>query len=269
MTADPRDTRRDWLDLLLFEPEPEAAAAALAAGIDGLIVDLELDGKRRRQEGADTEINDQQPSDLELGRGLGARLRYCRIEGPGLWTREQVEAVLGHAPTHVLLPMVETPEEVERLLAMVDGRAAVGILVETVAAVARAAELAALPIFGAFLGLNDLAIQRHSRHLFVALADGTVERVRAAFAGREFGFAGVTVLDGGHPVPVRLLLAELARLDATFSFLRRSFRRDRLGCDLAFEVGRLREVWRELRARDADAVERDHQALLAKIAEMG
>lgn len=256
------------LDLVLFENGREAAARALGAGVDGLIVDLENTGKERRQEGADTEINAHQPEDLELGRELGARLRYCRVEGPGLWTPAQVEEVLARGASHVLLPMVRRPDEVEALLEQVAGRAAVGILVETVAAVQRAAELARLPIFGAFVGLNDLAIERRSRSLFAALADGTVERVRGAFAGKELGFGGVTAIDRGEPLAARLLLAEMARLEATFSFLRRSFRRDLVGRDVAVEVGRVRAAWQELRSRGAAEVERDRRALQARLREL-
>lgn len=256
------------LDLVLFENDPVAAAAALAAGIDGLIVDLEFTGKERRQEGADTEINRHRPADLELGRRLGARLRFCRLEGPGFWRDAEIEEVLELGATHLLLPMVEEPQQVETLLDRVAGRAAVGILVETAAAVDCAPELAGLPLFGAFVGLNDLAIDRGSRHLFVALADGTVERVREAFAGKEFGFAGVTLVDRGSPVPARLLLAEMARLEATFAFLRRSFRRDIVGRDIAEEIAKVRRIWETLRQRGADEIRRDQLALGARLVEL-
>lgn len=258
----------DSLELVLFENDRAAAARALGAGIDGLIVDLEHAGKERRQEGADTEINAHRPDDLEVGRELGARLRYCRLEGPGRWRDAEVEEVLERGATHLLLPMVKRPAEVELLLARVGGRAAVGILVETVAAVEVAGELARLPIYGAFVGLNDLAIERRSRSLFAAMADGTVEKVRDAFAGLEFGFGGVTAIDRGEPLPARLLLAEMARLDTTFSFLRRSFRRDLVGRDAAHEVRRIREAWTALRARGAAEVDADRRALLARLAEL-
>jgi hypothetical protein len=256
------------LELVLFENNRAAAARALAAGVDGLIVDLEHAGKERRQEGADTEINAHRPEDLEIGRELGARLRYCRLEGPGRWRAGEVEEVLERGATHLLLPMVKHPAEVELLLARVAGRAAVGILVETVAAVEAASELARLPIYGAFVGLNDLAIERRSKSLFAALADGTVERVREAFADLELGFGGVTAIDRGEPLPARLLLAEMARLGASFSFLRRSFRRDVYGRDPFYEVRRIREAWAALRARGAAEVEADRLALLARLAEL-
>lgn len=256
------------LDLVLFENDAAAAAAALAAGIDGLMIDLEFAGKHRRQEGADTEISEHQPGDLDLAARLGARLRFCRVEGPGRWRPAQVEEVLARGATHVFLPMVEKPAEVELLLDQVAGRAAVGILVETEAAVAAAAALARLPIFGVFVGLNDLAIARRSKNLFAALADGTVERVRGAFAGKDFGFAGVTAMSRGEPLPARLLLAEMARLGATFAFLRRSFRRDMVGRDPHAEVAAIRRTWTELNARSAAAVAADHGELMARLREL-
>lgn len=256
------------LDLVLFAGGRDTSAAALAAGIDGLIVDLEHTGKHRRQEGADTEINGHRPADLDHGRALGARLRYCRLEGPEHWRDREVEEVLERGATHLLLPMVTHPRQAEKLLGRVAGRAAVGILVETMAAVQRARELAALPLYGAFAGLNDLAIERRSRSLFAALADGTVERVREAFAGRDFGFAGVTAIDCGAPLPARLLIAEMARLGATFAFLRRSFRRDLVGRDMAVEVARLREAWQSFATRGPLEVERDRRELAARLAEL-
>ncbi len=200
--------------------------------------------------------------------GIWGAAALCRLEGPGRWQPAEVEEVLARGATHLLLPMVRRPDEVEALLEQVAGRAAVGILVETVAAVEMAAALARLPIFGAFVGLNDLAIERRTRSLFAGLADGTVERVREAFAGKNFGFGGVTAIDRGEPLPARLLVAEMARLGATFSFLRRSFRRDLVGRDAGVEVGRVRSAWEELRARGAAEVEKDRRALQARLAEL-
>jgi hypothetical protein len=257
-----------WLDLVLFETAHEEAAAALAAGVDGLIVDLEQSGKHRRQEGADTEINGHQPRDLDLARELGARLRFCRVEGPGQWEASQVDEVIARGATHILLPMVRTVDEVQVLLDQVAGRVAVGILVETEEAVRQVEVLARLPLFGVFVGLNDLAIERRSKDLFTPLVDGTVERVREAFENRQLGFAGVTVLDGGAPVPARLLLAEMARLGASFAFLRRSFRRDIAGRDLAVELDRIRHSFADLRRRSPDEIAADRHELLVQLKEL-
>jgi citrate lyase beta subunit len=253
------------LDLVLFASSGPSAAAARAAGLEAGIVDLEWQDKERRQAGADTEINRDRPEDVAALRAAGIPRRLCRIDGPGRWTPHQVEAVLAAGATEILLPMVREAADARALLAAVGGRARCGILVETPEAVERAGELAGLELDSIYVGLNDLAIGRGSPHLFVALLDGTVDRLRAAFSAHRFGVAAATTVDGGRPVPSRLLLAELARLGCDFTFLRRSFRRDLAGRDLATEVGRIRSLWTELGRRDAGEVVADRRRFVAAV----
>lgn len=247
------------LELVLFESRPAALQRAVAAGVDAAIVDLEWRGKQERQVGADTEINRGLPSDLLALAAAGVTRRHCRLNGPGRWTADELEAVLAAGATDLLLPMVTHPEEVCSLLDRVAGRARCGVLVETPAAVACAADLAELPLASVYVGLNDLAIGRGSAHLFVAMVDGTVERLRATFSGIVFGVAGATVVDGGEPIPSPLLLGELARLGCDFTFLRRSFKRDVERRDLAVEVARIRALWRRLEAREAREIDVDRE----------
>lgn len=250
------------IELVLFETRLEQARLAVAAGIPSLMVDLERRDKARRQEGVDTEINDHRLEDLEVLRQAGAVGRWCRVDRWGPWSREQVEAVIERGATAVWLPMVRGVEEVEAFVDLVGHRAECGILVETTEAVAAAPSLAMLPIDAVYVGLNDLAIARRSPHLFAALADATVERLRRIFANQRFGVAGATVVDGGAPVPARLLLAELERLGCNFTFLRRSFRREIEGRDLADEITRLQGYWEALVRREAGRREDDHRDLL-------
>ncbi|MBP7828659.1 MAG: hypothetical protein KA248_01940 [Kiritimatiellae bacterium] len=91
-----------------------------------------------------------------------------------------------------------------------------------------------------------------SASLFDAVVDGTVERLRGIFGPLPFGFGSLTVRDGGNPVPCALLLVEMARLACSFRFLRRSFKRDIPGRDMAAEIGRIRARWKELRNRSAE-----------------
>jgi hypothetical protein len=192
----------------------------------------------------------------------------CRVNAFGPWSRREVQAALGCGATELLLPMVRTRREVETFLDLVAGRCPFGILIETEAAASEAAQFADLPLSRVYVGLNDLAIERRSPSIFSALADGTVERVRAALPATRFGLAGVTVVDGGTPVPCRLLLSEMARLDCSFSFLRRSFRRDSVGRDLGVEVATVQRTFHDLRSRPPAAVELDHEALLEVIARL-
>jgi citrate lyase beta subunit len=251
--------------LLLFSTDPAYIRPMVASGIDGIVVDMERRGKEERQVRADTQIGTDTLEDLERVRSSTDAIVVCRIDSFGPWTEEEVEAVAGAGADEILLPMVRGTEEVEHVLKQVDGRCGVGILVETVAAVERADALAALPISRAYVGLNDLSIERNTLNIFAAVADGTVERVRHAFSA-PFGFGGLTVVDRGHPIPCRLLIAEMARLGSTFGFLRRSFWRDIRDRDPAVEIPRLRRSLDEARHRDPEAVEREHRELDAAIA---
>lgn len=250
------------LELVLFATRREEVVRALAAGIGSFIVDWEWRDKEQRQRGADAEINRDTPEDLERLRELGSPRRYCRLNRFGPWTREETETAVRAGATHLLLPMAERPGEVESVMTWAGSRCRVGILVETATGLEAAPELARLPLDRVYVGLNDLAINRGSASLFDAVADGTVAGLRRTFAGHRFGFAGVTVVDGGHPIPCRLLLAEMARLECHFSFLRRSFKRDVAERDMRTEVRRIRELWRDLLARPAREEEADRRALL-------
>lgn len=237
------------LQFLAFTPDPVRARALRDAGVDGVVVDWETKGKAARQAGADTEINADTLDDLRAVATVDGLHRVVRIHGPGPAVAAETDAAIDGGATHVLLPMVRHPDEVRAFLDHVDGRAKAGILVETVDAVGCAEALAALPLDLVYVGLNDLRIDRGSDALFAPLIDGTAARLGAAFAHVPFGLGGATVLDGGAPIPARLLLAVMHDLGADFTFLRRSFRRDVVGRDLRGEVARIRAYWDGLAAR--------------------
>ncbi|WP_448627827.1 aldolase/citrate lyase family protein [Geodermatophilus sp. URMC 64] len=237
------------MDLLLFTVDPQWGADVVAAGAAGIVVDWERRGKARRQAGEDTQISTDTPADLSRMRaGFDGRL-LCRINGYGPWTAGEVEDALARGADEILLPMVRTPEEVDRTLDLVAGRCGLGILIETQDAVDRAAELARRPLSRVYVGLNDLRIDRRSDSLFHPLVDGTVDAVRAEVS-RPFGVAGLTLPGGGFPVPGALLAAELVRIGTDFTFLRRSFTADMAGRDPFVEVPRLRDALTRLRAAD-------------------
>jgi hypothetical protein len=251
--------------LLLFSTDPRFIQGAVAAGVDGVIVDWENIGKERRQLGADTQINYDTVEDLRRVRACTEALVLCRINACGPKTAIEVEAALDAGVDELLLPMVTSLAQVETLLGLVAGRCAAGILVETVQAVELAEDLARLPLSRVYMGLNDLAIQRGAPNIFSAVADGTVGRVRRACTV-PFGFAGLTLPERGFPIPCRLLIAEMARLECDFSFLRRSFISDIQGRELAAEVPRIRAALKAARTRTAADAAQDREDLLRAIA---
>ena len=190
----------------------------------------------------------------------------CRLNRFGPRTAEEVDEALAAGADELLLPMVRSAQEVEFVLAHVDGRADTGILVETLAAVGAAAELARLPLSRVYVGLNDLAIERGTPSIFAPLADGLLGELRERFAAVRFGFGGLTLPDAGAPVPCRLLIGEIARLRADFTFLRRSFYRDVAGRNVEEEVPRILAAVEAAFAREPEAEARDREELLGALA---
>jgi hypothetical protein len=244
------------VDLFLFTVEPSWGASVVTAGAAGIVVDWERRGKHRRQLGEGTQINSDTPDDLARMRAATDGRVLCRINGHGPWTAGEVDEAIARGADEILLPMVRTTEEVDRTLDLVAGRCGLGILIETQDAVDRAAALARRPLSRIYLGLNDLRIDRGSEQLFWPLVDGTVDAVRAEVA-QPFGVGGLTLPGGGSPVSSDLLAAELVRVGADFTFLRRSFTADMAGRDPFVEVPRLLASLAALRgAEPADAADR-------------
>jgi HpcH/HpaI aldolase/citrate lyase family len=241
------------MDLFLFTVDAAFGRDVVDAGAAGIVVDWERRGKARRQAGEGTQINADTPEDLSRLRAVTDGRLLCRVNGWGPWSAAEIDEAVDRGADEVLLPMVRTPEEVDRALDAVAGRCGLGILVETQDAVARVHDLVRRPLSRVYLGLNDLRIDRGSDNLFVPLVDGTAEAVRAAVPG-AFGVGGLTLPGGGAPVDSTLLAAELVRVGADFTFLRRSFTADMAGRDPFTEVPRLLRTLAALRAAPAEDV---------------
>jgi hypothetical protein len=255
------------LELFLFTVDPCRAGRLVRAGGAGVVVDWERRDKHRRQDGEGTEINAHTPADLARVRAAVPRSRgrvLCRIDAAGPHTRAQVDLAVRLGADELLLPMVRHPDEVDRALEAVAGRCGLGILVETQDAVDRVHELARRPLSRVYVGLNDLRIDRGSTRLFEPLVDGTVDLVRQA-VHVPFGVAGLTRIGCGAPVPTRLLAAELARVGAGFTFLRRSFLADVPAAETAVEVPRLLAAVEEARRRRPSQVLADAAELAAAV----
>jgi HpcH/HpaI aldolase/citrate lyase family protein len=251
-------------ELFLFSTDANTIREAIAAGVAGVIVDWERAGKIERQRYVDTEINEQTIEDLHAVRAATEAKVLCRINSFGVTTEEEIENAIGAGVDEILLPMVRTVEEVGVTLDLVRQRCGVGILVETVDAVEQAAQLARLPLSRVYVGLNDLMIDRADTSIFTAVLDGTVSRIRSMW-DLPFGVAGLTVVDGGWPIPCRLLIAEMARLGCHFTFLRRSFHRDIRGRALEEEIPRILHAMAASWRRSSAAIERDREELNAAI----
>lgn len=244
--------------LFLFSTDPAIVRTAMAAGVDGIIVDWENQGKKLRQENFDTQINYDTYEDLCRVREVTpAGKLICRINGfSGEHTEEEVELALRAGADEIFLPMVRTVAEARDTLQMIGGRARFNILIETTSALACLEELSQLPLNRAYIGLNDLHIQQNSRNIFIPLMNETVIDIRRHF-GIPLGAGGVTYPPNGLPIPSKYLINEYARLGIDFSFLRRTFIKDHATHSMEHMVHHIRKAYDEARARSHEEVVAD------------
>lgn len=253
------------LPLFLFTVDAAVVAAADEAGVCGFVVDWDFHGKHARQHGVDTQINRHTFADLQRVRHTTTRQIICRLNPLHDGTPDEISRAIDGGADELLLPMARSVDHVVTTLSLVALRRPLGVLIETVGAVADAAAIGALPLARVYLGLHDLALDRTADRPLEALTDGTLERVRRV-CPHPFSVAGVTRPACGVPIPGLLLLAELARLGAGFAFLRRSFLRDVAVTDFAPAIRDIQTAWQALCTRSAEAIEADRLALRTAIA---
>jgi 2-keto-3-deoxy-L-rhamnonate aldolase RhmA len=258
--------------LTLWTDEPWLAAAADAAGINRVGLDLERLGKAERQRGLGTWISTHRIEQLgALRRSLRRAELFARINPFGEHTAEEVERVLAGGVSVVMLPMFHSAEEVARVIALVAGRATVVPLLETRAAAEGIGELVAVAgLEEVHIGLNDLALSLGVRNRFEVLSSPLLRRVSEGVraAGLRLGIGALgRVRDETVPVEPDLLYARYVELGATAALLARSFMRgldgaQQISAEVAFSRERL--TWWD--AAGAIARARAHRRLQAAIA---
>jgi len=253
------------MDVLLFTHDPDYATAAVAAGVHAIVVDWEWSGKAERQAGRDTQINQGTDRDLAtIRRAVGERV-ICRINNAPGRSHDECRRAVALGASEVWLPMVRSVAQVEACLRSLDGGARLGIMAETREALRLGREFDQLPLARVYIGLHDYRIDSGNPGLFDPLVDGTIDRFREHYRG-GFAVAGVTHPAGGRPLPQRLLLAAMVRLEATFGVARRAFSADLPAHALPDGLTAIRREVGRLTARPASEVAADHAALAAAMA---
>ncbi len=251
--------------LTLWTDDPGLASEADGAGIDRIGVDLETHGKRERQRGLGTWISTHRIESLPAIRArLAAARLFARVNPVSAASAAEVERLLSVGVEVLMLPMFRSAEEIAQFTALVDGRASVVGLLETVEAAEDIERVVAVPgVLEIHLGINDLALSIGASNRFEVLDSALVERLSVAVrsAGLRFGVGGIgRVGDERLPVPPDLIYAQYARLGATAALLSRAFTDNpRVDGELRREVARSRERlshWRRADASELDEARR-------------
>ena len=227
------------------------ARTAEKAGVDRIMVDLEILGKVERQGHLNTVISRHSLADVEsLRAALTTSALMVRVNPIHASSDGEISAIIAAGAEIVMLPMFTYPKEVADFVDMVRGRAKTCLLFETGAALANIHEVLQVDgIDEAHIGLNDLHLSLGLKCMFEPLTDGLVDYMAAIFRerGLRFGIGGVARLGKGS-IPADLILSEHVRLGSSRVILSRDYCKifddsPREDAPSAFqrEMGKLRE----------------------------
>src|SRR6516165_2639041 len=134
------------MDTILITNDSWRAQAAEQAGVDRIMVDLEIMGKGERQKNLDTLISRHSVSDVARLRSvLGRALLMVRVNPIHNHTRDEVDACTAAGAKILMLPMFNHPAEVRQFIQIVGGRARICLLLETGTALARLHDIISVP----------------------------------------------------------------------------------------------------------------------------
>src|SRR5712671_205366 len=100
------------LHLMLITASPEVARAAEAAGVDRIFVDLEMHGKRERQQGRDSVISNHTMDDVAAVRRVLTRSQLLvRVNPLHDGTAAEVDRAVALGADLLMLPMFRSAAE--------------------------------------------------------------------------------------------------------------------------------------------------------------
>lgn len=217
--------------LTLMTDNPAQAAAADAAGVDRIGVDLEIKGKVERQRSRPSWIAGHALDDLrKVAQALRQAALFTRIHPFALGGRDELEQVLDAGASVVMLPMFRSAAEALEFVHSVAGRAQPVLLLETMEA---AQDLPALlrsqADFEIHIGLNDLGLSRGHRSPFAMLTDSLLSDIarQVLASGRRLA-VGRLARPGQSALTINpdLILALTVKLGASASFLSQYFSKE-------------------------------------------
>ena len=261
----------DLIQLMYITNQPRIAKIAEAAGTDRIFVDMEFLGKKDRQGGMDTVQCHHTFEDVANIRKTISeaklQVRCNPIHDACEESRGsdlEIGQILQQGADIIMLPYFKTPEEVERFLSLVGGRARTNLLVETPEAVAAIHEILSIPgIDEVHVGLNDLSLGYGKKFMFELMSDGTVENLCGKFqdAGIPYGIGGIASLGRGM-LPAEYVIKEHYRLGSTAAILSRSF----CNANQIADINIIRRIFRngvqEIREFEKECAQADREDLL-------
>lgn len=233
-----KQNRNKQLNLFYITNNANIALIAEKYGVDRIWIDLEVNGKEKRQKNLDTVKSHHSVDDIRRIKPLLSKSEMLvRVNAWYEDSNKEINEVIEAGADVIMLPYWKTVEEVKRFIDTVNGRCKTTLLLETKEAVECVDDVLELGGFDEIhIGLNDLHLSYGMLFMFELLTDGTVERLCKKFknAGLPYGFGGIAKLGDGL-LPAEKVIMEHYRLGSTRAILSRTF------CD-SEKIGSIEEI---------------------------
>lgn len=214
------------MKLMYITNEPEIARAIQNAGVDRIFIDLEINGKYKRQGHRDTVISHHELSDVSnIRSAINTAEILVRINPLFEGTKNEIDEAIVRGADILMLPMFKEAWEVAAFIDLVDKRVKVSLLLETYEALLNLDEILEIQgIDEIHIGLNDLHLSMERTFMFELLSDGTVEYACKKIKAKDIrvGFGGIAKIGQGI-LPAEMILAEHFRLGSEMAILSRTF----------------------------------------------
>lgn len=216
------------MKLIFITSDPKHAAEVDAAGVDRIMVDLEIIGKEARQGHLNTVISRHQLQDVSIVRkALKTAELLVRVNPIHSNLKDEIDAVIAEGAQRLMLPMFRHLDEVTEFLDLVGGRVPTVLLLETSAALVRLSQILKVPMVDEIhIGLNDLSLDMQLDFMFEPFSSGLIDHAATLMrdAKTPFGIGGVAPLGSGL-LPAEMILSEHVRVGSQAVILSRDFGR--------------------------------------------
>lgn len=272
------NSQRQPLKLMYITNRPDVAKIAEENTVDRIWVDLESRGKIERQGHVNSVKSNHTMADVSSIRAAISKAQLLVRVNP-LWecSKAEIDEVISRGADIIMLPMFHTPDDAKQFIDLINGRAKVLLLAETIEAEKNIDAIASVPgVDEIHIGLNDLHLAYKMTFMFELLANGQVEAMTKTIAshGIPYGFGGIARLDEGM-LPARHVIAEHYRLGSSMAILSRSFYDSWLEHDIAeiervfkYGMAEIREYEKKLTMQDNDYFTRVHETVKNEVAQV-
>ncbi|WP_145343155.1 aldolase/citrate lyase family protein [Rosistilla ulvae] len=214
------------MDLIYITNDQDQASVLQSAGVNRVMVDLEINGKVKRQGHLDTVISRHAIDDVgKLRSVLSTSELMVRVNPIHADSRTEIDRCVDLGADRIMLPMFTTASEVAQFLKLVGGRTKTCLLLETPASVVRLESILEVPgVEEIHIGLNDLHLGFGLSFMFELVSGGVIDLCSRAINARsiKFGFGGIARLGTGV-LPSDLILSEHSRIGSSQVILSRDF----------------------------------------------